>query len=143
MESNLRVIVGIVILVAGAIVWVVYLYESGRFGPRLRKYLRIIPALAVIAFVLYALYRSGTIELLYFYILTFVTVFIIERGINRFRKLTRFGSRLIVLIVVTVVSIWSNLFSVSDSIINGIAYFIASVWYFPDETVKSKKISNI
>jgi hypothetical protein len=141
MENNLRLIAGIVVLIAGAIVWVVYLYESGKFGPRLSKYLRLIPALAIISVALYALYHRGTMRLLYLldlFLISMAIAYILERVINRYRKLTRFGSRMLVLIVIVSVSIWSNLYTVYECIANGIGFFIASVWYYASDDDKEQ-----
>jgi type III secretory pathway component EscU len=137
MESSLRAIVGIVVLIAGAVVGLVYLYESGRIRPRWLKYLRIIYFLAACFVVLYILYKSPT-KHLYVLILAMVIAFIVERAINRFRKLTRFGSRLIVLIVGY--SILSAIIPTADLIVFGSTYFVFSVWnYYSDDDVKDQK----
>ncbi len=77
-------------------------------------------------------------RLLYLFLISMVIAYILERVISKYRKLTRFGSRMLVLIVVVSVSIWSNLYTVYECIVNGVGFFIASVWYYASDDDKEQ-----
>jgi predicted PurR-regulated permease PerM len=137
MESSLRIIVGMMFLTAGVVVGLVFLYERSDSGSRLRKFLITIYSLAALSVVLFALYNSPTRHL-YILALAIVTAFIVERIIDRFRKLTRFGSRLIFLIVGAPILL--TIIPIADSIALGIGYFVYIVWnYYSDKDVKEQE----